>query len=188
MCAERPTARCVVHHDAHLPDGRPIVDLQAADLPDYIPDLGAALDACAGMWVNVEIKNDAHDPDFDADRRDRRSDHGRALGAPENDRWLISSFRIGDHQSMQGSGPCDSHCVVGVPRFPTTSSRRWSLVATTPCTRWFATLLPVAHRRLPRCGHRCQHMDVRRRRSAWPSSSTGGSTGSARMFPTLPWQ
>ena len=35
------------------------------DLPDYIPHLDAALDACEGMWVNVEIKNDPHEPDFD---------------------------------------------------------------------------------------------------------------------------
>ena len=48
-----------------LADGRAIVDVDAADLPAHVPDLDAALDACAGMWVNVEIKNDPHEPDFD---------------------------------------------------------------------------------------------------------------------------
>ena len=55
----------IVHHDARLADGRAIVELSAADLPAHIPDLQAALDACSGMWVNVEIKNHPQDPDFD---------------------------------------------------------------------------------------------------------------------------
>jgi glycerophosphoryl diester phosphodiesterase len=84
----------VVHHDPHLADGRAIVSVSAADLPGHVPHLGAALDACAGMWVNVEIKNDSGDPDFDpsdeiADRTVAAlSDRG------EDDRWLISSFRL----------------------------------------------------------------------------------------------
>jgi glycerophosphoryl diester phosphodiesterase len=84
----------VVHHDAHLSDGRPIVDLQTADLPDYIPELGAALDACAGMWVNVEIKNDPHEPDFDATDEIADRTVAALLERRENDRWLISSFRL----------------------------------------------------------------------------------------------
>ncbi len=55
----------VVHHDAHLPDGRVIVATPAAELPAAVPTLAEALDACAGMGVNVEIKNDPAEPDFD---------------------------------------------------------------------------------------------------------------------------
>src|SRR4051812_33810066 len=44
----------VVHHDP-LP----------AELTPHVPTLGDALDACTGMWVNVEIKNDPDEPDFD---------------------------------------------------------------------------------------------------------------------------
>jgi len=84
----------VVHHDAHLADGRSIVDTDAVDVPAYVPTLEGALDACAGMWVNVEIKNDRGEPDFDP--TDRIADQTiaalRARG--EDDRWLISSFRI----------------------------------------------------------------------------------------------
>lgn len=57
----------VVHHDAHLPDGRAIVKLTRSDLPDSICDLDAALDACAGMSVNIEVKNWPDDVDFDPD-------------------------------------------------------------------------------------------------------------------------
>ncbi len=60
-------AGLVIHHDATLPDGRRIVDLQVDDLPAHVPLLDAALDACAGMVVNIEIKNVEVDPDHDPD-------------------------------------------------------------------------------------------------------------------------
>jgi glycerophosphoryl diester phosphodiesterase len=59
----------VIHHDAVLPDGRVIVELAAAELPDTVTSLAGALAACAGMGVNVEIKNVRPDPDFDSDDR-----------------------------------------------------------------------------------------------------------------------
>jgi glycerophosphoryl diester phosphodiesterase len=57
----------VVHHDAHLPGGRAIVELRADELPPALPSLDEALDACVGLGVNVEIKNSPPDPDFDPD-------------------------------------------------------------------------------------------------------------------------
>jgi len=55
----------IVHHDAHLDDGRAIVHVTEAELPEYVPNLAEALEACVGMGVNVEIKNDPGDPDYD---------------------------------------------------------------------------------------------------------------------------
>ena len=55
----------VVHHDAVLPDGRNIVDLDRSQVPAPICELDEALDACAGMSVNIEVKNWPEDPDFD---------------------------------------------------------------------------------------------------------------------------
>lgn len=60
----------VVHHDATLRDddaGAPValVALDRASLPAHVPTLADALDACAGMHVNVEIKNGAGEPDHD---------------------------------------------------------------------------------------------------------------------------
>jgi glycerophosphoryl diester phosphodiesterase len=57
--------RLAIHHDAHLPDGRAICDIEAADLPSSVPDLAAALDECPGFLVNIEIKNNPGDADFD---------------------------------------------------------------------------------------------------------------------------
>jgi glycerophosphoryl diester phosphodiesterase len=84
----------VVHHDPCLADGRAIVGVSSADLPAHVPNFDAALDACAGMWVNVEIKNDAHEPDFDPTDSiaDRTVEVLKARG--DDDRWLISSFRL----------------------------------------------------------------------------------------------
>jgi glycerophosphoryl diester phosphodiesterase len=45
-----------VHHDDRLADGRAIAGTLRAELPAYVPLLDEALDACAPMAVNVEIK------------------------------------------------------------------------------------------------------------------------------------
>lgn len=46
----------VVHHDPVYPDGRTVEDHDAAARPPTVPLLNDALDACAGMGVNIEIK------------------------------------------------------------------------------------------------------------------------------------
>ena len=51
----------VVHHDAELPDAGPIAELSSAELPEWLPSLEDALDACRPIQVNVEIKQDAGD-------------------------------------------------------------------------------------------------------------------------------
>ena len=84
----------VVHHNPHLADGRIIAQHLAGDLPADIPTLAAALDACAGMWVNVEIKNDPEEPDFDATDSIANETMALLLDRGTDDQWLISSFRL----------------------------------------------------------------------------------------------
>ncbi len=84
----------VVHHDAVLADGRAIGATAAADLPPWVPTLDTALDACAGMWVNVEIKNDPRDPDFDPGDTIADDTVAALRARGEDERWLISSFRL----------------------------------------------------------------------------------------------
>ncbi|MGE3590190.1 MAG: glycerophosphodiester phosphodiesterase [Ilumatobacteraceae bacterium] len=84
----------VVHHNPELPDGRVIADTEHADLPPEVPTLPAALDACAGMWVNVEIKNDPAEADFDETDEIAERTMDALLDRGEHERWLISSFRI----------------------------------------------------------------------------------------------
>ena len=49
----------VIHHDAALADGRVIAETLAADLGADVCTLGDALDACAGAFVNIEIKTNS---------------------------------------------------------------------------------------------------------------------------------
>lgn len=55
----------VLHHDPDLADGRRIAGTPAAELPESVPTLAAALDVCQGMIVNIEIKNIPGESDFD---------------------------------------------------------------------------------------------------------------------------
>lgn len=47
----------IVHHDAWYRDGRTVWDTPASERPAEVPTLSESLDACAGLRVNVEIKN-----------------------------------------------------------------------------------------------------------------------------------
>jgi glycerophosphoryl diester phosphodiesterase len=44
------------HHDRHVPGLSQMTNVFAGELPEHVPLLGAALDACSGLRVNVEIK------------------------------------------------------------------------------------------------------------------------------------
>jgi glycerophosphoryl diester phosphodiesterase len=89
----------VVHHDARLESGAAIVDIDRRDLPGHIPDLHDALVACAGgndsdVTVNIEIKNDAGEPDFDTARSIAPGVVAEALAVGGPSHWLISSFDL----------------------------------------------------------------------------------------------
>jgi glycerophosphoryl diester phosphodiesterase len=86
----RPTAdgALAVHHDADLPDGRTIVEVEAAELPGWVPLLDAALDACGPLGVNVEIKADV--VGGQAILVEGAVAELRRRGEPS--RWLLSSF------------------------------------------------------------------------------------------------
>jgi glycerophosphoryl diester phosphodiesterase len=81
-----------VHHDAVIAGRGPVSELPTADLPAAVPLLAAALEACDGLSVNIEVKNLPNEPSFDPD------DHlARAVGdlvarlGPGRD-VIVSSF------------------------------------------------------------------------------------------------
>ena len=90
----RPTAddTLAVLHDPHLPDGRVLAELIRADVPVSVPELRAALEACAPMGVNVEIKHGEGEPGFTDDRRLADRVVAELLGAPVE--LLVSSFDL----------------------------------------------------------------------------------------------
>ncbi len=84
----------VVHHDAHLSDGRMLAELSSEDLPGSVPSLAEVLEECEGMGVNIEIKNLPTDPDYDADHAvvDAVAGLVQAYLGPE--RAIVSSFNM----------------------------------------------------------------------------------------------
>ena len=84
----------VVHHDAHLADGRILAEVSSEDLPDYIPNLAEALETCADTSVNIEIKNLPNDPDYDEDHLVADAVAGLVQAYLGPERALITSFNI----------------------------------------------------------------------------------------------
>lgn len=81
----------VVHHDP-VSNGRVIRCSADEELAAWVPTLDDALDACEGIEVNIEIKNDDTEPDFDASRS-IAADVVSLLGRRgDGHRMLISSF------------------------------------------------------------------------------------------------
>jgi glycerophosphoryl diester phosphodiesterase len=88
----------VVHHDAAIPGVGAIIELDRVTLREHaplVPDLDAALRACAGMWVDVEIKNSPADPDWDPDRTIVPTVAAVINEAGASGRVLVSSFDPG---------------------------------------------------------------------------------------------
>lgn len=97
-----------VSHDARLPDGRALADLPADQLPDTVPDLAAALDACAGLdLVNVEIKNWPADDDFDDSLAIAERVAAVLATRPpaERDRVVVSCFHLPTIDRVRQAGP-----------------------------------------------------------------------------------
>ena len=117
--------RLLVHHDARIGHtriggGAAIIDLDRSDLPAHIPDLHDALVACStriGVTVNIEIKNDADEPDFDAARSIASHVVREALDVGDPERWLISSFDLAmiDAVVATGAGIATAWLVDEVP-------------------------------------------------------------------------
>ena len=83
--------RIGVLHDAHLPDGRALIEVAADERPEWLPLLDEALDACGPLGVNIEIKNSPGEPDFDPDGRVLKAVAG-IVATRTSSTYLISSF------------------------------------------------------------------------------------------------
>ena len=57
----------VIHHDARAATDAVIVETGVAGPPGVRADARRGARRGAGVWVNIEIKNDEREPDFDPD-------------------------------------------------------------------------------------------------------------------------
>jgi glycerophosphoryl diester phosphodiesterase len=82
----------VAHHDAVLADGRALAETPLDELPADIATLEQVLDVCAGLIVNIEVKNYPEDSAYDPGQR--LTDITLALLANRGgrDRVIVSSF------------------------------------------------------------------------------------------------
>ena len=95
----------VVHHDAHLADGRRIGRLDASELPDYVPSLAEALEACDGMGVHLEIKNLPDDPDYDSENLVADAVAGLIAAYLGPERALVASFNVDAADAVRAVDP-----------------------------------------------------------------------------------
>lgn len=95
----------VVHHDAAIPGVGTIVELGRAELPGSVPTLAEALDACAGMGVNIEIKNSPMDPDYDDGEAVAGGVAGLVIARRQHDRVLVSSFNLASVDAVRAASP-----------------------------------------------------------------------------------
>ena len=95
----------VVHHDAHLADGRRIGRMHADELPGYVPSLAEALEACEGMGVHLEIKNLPDDPDYDSENLVAAAVAGLIAAYLGPGRAVVSSFNVDAVDAVRAVDP-----------------------------------------------------------------------------------
>lgn len=95
----------VAHHDAHLADGRPIIELAADDLPDDVPTLAEVFESCPDVGINVEIKNSPGDPDYDEQNLVAVAVAGLVAAYRSPDDVLVTSFNPNAVEQLQATDP-----------------------------------------------------------------------------------
>src|SRR3954452_23690175 len=108
----------VAIHDHTLPDGTPVAAARISQLPPDLPTLAEVLDICAGMIVNIEIKNYPSDPAFDPSERvtDLVVDLLQERGF--TDSVVVSSFGMGCIDRVLVREPSLSTAALALSRRP----------------------------------------------------------------------
>ncbi len=98
----------VVHHDAIAVGLGNLQDFPAATIaaarPD-IPTLEAVLDECAGMLVNIELKNLPHDVDYDPGHGTAALTVDLLRARDRGDTVIVSSFNLDTIDSVHALDP-----------------------------------------------------------------------------------
>ena len=125
----------VIHHDAHLADGRRIGRMHADELPDYVPSLAEALEACEGMGVHIEIKNLPDDPDYDSENLVADAVAGLIAAYLGPSRAVVSSFNVNATDAVRAVDPTIPtalNCGIVVPAQAVARARAHKMAAVHP--------------------------------------------------------
>jgi glycerophosphoryl diester phosphodiesterase len=100
----------VIHHDAAIEGLGRVADLAVGSLPAHVPLLVEALEVCAGMIVNVEIKNSEGDPGYDPSEAISVATAAAIAEAGWSEQVIVSSF---SPAAIEAARNADPHLVVG---------------------------------------------------------------------------
>lgn len=95
----------VVHHDPITPNGELIRSQQLSDMPDHISTLEDVIDACGDMGVNIEIKNDPTEDDYDPEHLMVPAIVKIARAKLSRDKVLVTSFDMGAINAVHDVDP-----------------------------------------------------------------------------------
>jgi glycerophosphoryl diester phosphodiesterase len=98
LTADRELA---VHHDPEIDGVGPVCGLRARDLPVGVPLLAEALEACAGMVVNIEVKNLPTEVAFDPDEHAVRAVVDLVESSGRTQSVIVSSFWSGALEAVR---------------------------------------------------------------------------------------
>jgi len=95
----------VVHHDAVIPGVGLICETAFSELPDSVPLLAAAIAACEGMQMNVEVKNLPGDPGHDPSGSLARAVAAELVEQGRLDGVIVSSFDAATIEAVRAAEP-----------------------------------------------------------------------------------
>ena len=108
-----------VHHDPVIEGLGPIHLLATADLPSYVPLLAEALQACAGMVANIEVKNLPTEPAFDPSDRCATDVVELVEASGSVEPFIVSSFWSGALSAVRATGSALRTGLLVLPSFDT---------------------------------------------------------------------
>jgi glycerophosphoryl diester phosphodiesterase len=98
----------VVYHDAEIDGFGILAEHRGAEIRStfpWLPTLTAVLDECAGMLVNIEIKNSPRDADFDPDEGAASAVVVLLGGREARDEVIVSSFHLPSIERVRALDP-----------------------------------------------------------------------------------
>ncbi len=95
----------VVHHDAEVPGVGLVHETPVAKLPGHVPLLAAAIAACEGMAINVEIKNWPGDPGYDPTGALARAVAAELVEQDRVEGVIVSSFDAPTIEAVRAAEP-----------------------------------------------------------------------------------
>ena len=114
----------VVHHDPEIAGLGAVARLAVSDLPAWVPLLGAALDACAGLTAVLEIKNLPNEAHWDPSERVATSVAALVGERGSTQDVVVSSFSLATLEAVRSADPALATAWLTLPGFDQSQALR----------------------------------------------------------------